>query len=97
MFKKTLALALSLVLSASLFTGCGGSASSAPGAQGGNPAAGGAARDDLVVILPDDFTTLDPLSFPPARRSASAPTSLTGLWNTGQIIRSLPRSPIRGK
>ena len=64
MFKKTLALALSLVLSASLFTGCGGSASSAPGAQGGNPAAGGAARDDLVVILPDDFTTLDPFKLP---------------------------------
>lgn len=95
MFKKTLALALSLVLSASLFTGCGGSASSAPGAQGGNPAAGGAARDDLVVILPDDFTTLDPFKLPSSAEISFCANIFDGLVEYGpdhQVVAALADS-----
>lgn len=95
MFKKTLALALSLALSASLFAGCGGSASSAPGAQSGNAAAGGAARDDLVVILPDDFTTLDPFKLPSSAEISFCANIFDGLVEYGpdhQVVAALADS-----
>ncbi len=83
MFKKTLALALSLTLSASLFVGCGGSASSTPGTQGGNTAASDAARSDLVVILPDDFTTLEPFKLPSSAEISFCANIFDGLVEYG--------------
>ncbi len=62
MVRKFFALLLSLVLACSLLAGCGGS-STAPGSDTTNGSAT-AARDDLTVILPNDFTTLDPQKLP---------------------------------
>lgn len=55
MFKRTIALALCAFMTVSLLAGCGGKKDNSAGA---------AARDDLVVILPNDFTTLDPQMLP---------------------------------
>lgn len=55
--KKTLALLLAVAMLVCTFAGCG----SKP-AEGGNDTP--EVRDDLIVIIPNDFTTLDPQKLP---------------------------------
>jgi len=69
MFKKTVALLLALALSAGTLAGCGAKGSAGAGAKTGTETGTKAgtkteARDSLTVILPDDFTTLDPQKLP---------------------------------
>lgn len=57
MLKKTITLALSILLLLSVVTGCGKTGSGETGKTDG-------IRNDLVTVLPSDFTTLDPQKLP---------------------------------
>lgn len=62
MLKKTISLSLTILLILSALTGCGKTSSGET--DSGKTGKAGGVRNDLTVVLPSDFTTLDPQKLP---------------------------------